>query len=136
MQFRLAESEFKKSNLLTHADQHRKHYKNDDRFSNVTSLDEFATLYNQVGDRLSRKRVGKSDAYHGVRYVGYITKDGRYVKYDKKYHDFLVYSYDKIITLHKKSYTEYVRILQRDFGKEFPYNETEEPSTDISDEVS
>ena len=114
------ESDFSQSNLSVHVQKYLMQYKNDPRFKNITSDEDFAKKYNEIADKLSRKRVGKSTSLD--RYVGYINKDNNRVKYDRYTMDWLIYNFDKSITLHKKSAEEYDKIRKRDFKKEFPYN--------------
>ena len=117
----IKESNFTQDNLIRHLESHKVHYLNDPRFANVTTDEEFSALYDSIGDALSRKRVSKSNS--SDRYVGYITKNGRRIKYDRKTLDWISYNRDITITLHKKSAKEYERIKKRDYLKEFPYNQ-------------
>lgn len=117
---KLEESEFRPIDLITHADKHRAEYKYDSRFINIKSESDFNILYNKIGDNLSRKKV--SPSLSDNRYVGYIDNKGRYVKYDRQYNDYLVYNKSDTITLHKKTYNQYLKIRNRDFKQEMPYN--------------
>ena len=117
----IKESDFDTKNLNIHFDQHKNEYKYDLRFSNIKNDDDFKKKYNEIGDTLSRKKVGSS--LSDSRYVGYIDKKGRSIKYDRAYNDFVVYVKNKSITLHKKSYKNYLKIRNRDFKSEFPYND-------------
>ena len=115
------DSDFSEDNLIKHLESHKVHYLHDPRFKDVRTEEEFADLYNKIGDSLSRKHVDKSDS--SSRYVGYINKQNNRVKYDRVTLDWIIYNRDKTITLHKKSSKEYDRTKKRDFLREFPYNE-------------
>lgn len=116
----IKESEFSENNLIKHLESHKIHYLNDPRFIGIVDESEFEKLYNSIGDSLSRKKVSKSNS--NDRFVGYITKNGIRIKYDRKTLDWIAYNKNKTITLHKKSAKEYDRIRKRDYSREFPYN--------------
>lgn len=116
----IKESNFEPDNLLNHVEEHKKQYLYDSRFRNVKTENQFNSLYNSIGDKLSRIKVGSSLSDN--RFVGYIDKKNRYIKYDRKYQDFVVYSGKFTITLHKKTYQQYLNIRRRDFKSEMPYN--------------
>lgn len=121
------ESNFQKHNLKRHIFVHKDDFSHDNRFRSVLNNDEkFAKLYDKISDELSRRKVGLSDGSDNSRYIGYISKDNRYIKYDRKTCDFVVYSGKYTITMHKKSFREYKRIRKRDFREEFPYNKNVE----------
>ena len=88
----------------------------------IKNDEEFKKKYNEIADQLSRKKVDNSMS-EDSRYVGFIDKKGRYVKYDRTYNDFLVYRKNDSITLHKKTYQNYLKVRNRDFKSEMPYNE-------------
>ena len=90
MKRRLHETHFNKKNLWKHLKKHMNQYVDDDRFLPVAQ--QFADIYNNIGDELSRKRVGLSDNSDGSRYIGYIDNKGRSCKYDTKTKDFVVYT--------------------------------------------
>ena len=118
---------FGKDNHTSHTDKHYKEYINDVRFQGVDyPSEEFDSRYNQIATKLSNIRVDKSDS-ESHRFVGYISKDKRQIKYDKKTWDYLVMSADgkTIITLHKKSPKEYKRVLKKTFLSELDYNKEE-----------
>ena len=116
------ESNFSPYNLQRHMDvRHINQYVNDTRFIGlVPGSPEFAAKYDEIGDALSRKKV--SPSYSNDRYVGFITKDGRYLKYDRKTLDTVVYDHKYTISLHKKSKSYYDKTLKYSFGREMPYN--------------
>lgn len=119
----IKESRFRVSNLKQHADKHHNQYINDPRFKDAKTDDDFNKIYDEIGDKLSRKTVAKSDdVSRKNRYVGFIDKRKRRVKYDKQTEDFIVFAGPETITLHKKTYDQYKNILKRDFGSEFDYN--------------
>lgn len=119
---KLDESNFEKNNLDKHYKRHFTEYSHDPRFAKVKdNEEEFKKLYDKIADELSWVRVSKSDS--DDNYVGYIAKDGRRKKYNKATRDFVSYSKDKTITMHKKDLKSYNKTLEREFLKEFPYNE-------------
>ena len=116
----IKESNFTTKNLKSHIDKHHDQYENDIRFKDAKTDEDFARIYDTIGDRLSKMKVGKSDSRG--RFVGFIDKQNRRVKFDKATGDFVVYSGPSTISLHKKTVKQYKNILRRDFKSEFPYN--------------
>lgn len=117
---RITESNFQDQNLINHVDKHYSEFIDDPRFAGIDDMNEFMKKYDEIANSVSRHKVSKSNSHD--RFVGFIAEDGRRIKYDRKYRDFVVYNFNQTITFHKKSEAEYRSILARDFYKEFPYN--------------
>ena len=111
------ESWFLKQNLQQHS-KHIAEYKNDYRFRNVdfSNPKDVLQKYNELGNWLSNVKV--ESPFSSARFVGYIDKNGRTVKYDRKNFDYIVFTKDSSITLHKKSNKQFEKIVRRDFNKE------------------
>ena len=118
---------FDYDNLLKHI-KHIEEYKDDTRFEDtvdsvISAINNFSRFYNAVADELASKNAGKSIS-DVDNIVGYIRQDGAYAKYNKKTHDFVVYNptNGKTITLHKKTWEQYLRQMKGYFKEELPEN--------------
>ena len=119
---------FDYNDLLSHV-KHAVEYKSDERCSNevfnlLKAIEEFGHKYNIIADQLVMTPAGTSLSNDDI--VGYM-KDGRTAcKYNKLTGDFVAYKHKspryKTITLHKKTYDQYLRIRDRDFYSELPEN--------------
>lgn len=97
----LHESKFKRDktqNKLTdldyHFQKHRNEFENDGRFINVKNdYKKFRKMYDNAADNLSKQSASPVSQFDNpdVRYVGFVTKDGRTVKFDKVTSDLVVY---------------------------------------------
>ena len=93
-----------------------------DELFDPTSKEE----YNTLGDALTKQKVRTSDTNSPDRFVGYVTKDGKIVKYDKETNELVVYvakygdqatiSYYK--TKSGPEHKSYNKKKERDYGRE------------------
>lgn len=105
-----------------HWAKHRAEFVSDPRFDDCVTEDDCVKKYNEIADNLSSKKVEKSTDLDS-RYVGYVSKNNINIKYDTETKDFIAYRKNIVTTLHKKDKKAYLRILKRDFKREFSYNQ-------------
>ena len=84
-------------------------------------MSELLKLYNEIGDKLSKAEAGS--VYSPDKIVGFISKNGRTVKYDKEYGDYIVFNGEETITMFKKTMKQFMNTVERDFLRELPENE-------------
>ena len=125
------EEEYSNNDFMNHL-KHMYEYENDPIYSSLIKqlkddLTKLKLLWDTTSNVLAKSKAGKSDSDDII--VGYVQKDGRFVKYNKNTNDFLVYTihgnYIKTRTLHKKTLDEYNKIKNRDFFNELPENRDE-----------
>ena len=121
--------DFSYDNLFKHL-KHVEQFENDPRCEKEArdlknAIQRFALRYNNIADSLSREPAGI--AYGDEDIVGYLRNDHVACKYDKTTGDFIAYDIRKnrnnIMTLHKKTMDQYLKIVARDFYKELPENQ-------------
>ena len=116
----LDESKFNKKNLYHHAikRQHLQEYRHDPRFPdfNTTGLTELMKKYNEIGDTLSNSPASSPSSTD--RIIGFIDKNGRTVKYDRTYGDYIVFTGEHTITMFKKTEQQFQNCVKRDYAKD------------------
>ena len=110
---------------------HIKEYVNDVRCSDYArkakkALDDFKSKYDNIANTLQSLKAGKSDDITSS-IVGFIQKDGNYVKYDRLNNDYLVYDpnnsiSNSTITMFKVNASQYVNRRNKNFLSELPEN--------------
>ena len=119
---------FTYDDLLAHV-KHAEEYKNDPRCQTeaqnlITAIKSFGIMYNAIADNLANSKAGETTSSDNI--VGFVNKEGNYVKYDKSNQDYVVYNPRspklKTKTLHKKSIENFNKIVLRDFLEELPEN--------------
>ena len=121
----------KEDNIYNHLD-HVKEYIDDPRISNeanavIESVKLYSKIYNKIADELASASAGKAMDVEKSEVVGYIDKNdsNRYIKYDVKNRDFVVYNCrtGSTISLHKRSLHKYLNSVRSNFGSELPENQ-------------
>lgn len=122
--------DFDYDSLLNHV-KHVIQYKDDSRCAKeannlINAINTFAAKYNQIANSLALSPAGLSTSNDDI--VGYIQVDNNAAKYNKITGDFVVYNLRspklKSKTLHKKTYKEFIKTMQRYYLDELPENKT------------
>lgn len=135
------EEKFSKEGLLAHI-KHIKEYVNDNRCGDVASnaydaIKKFGDIYNKLSDDLINSIASYSNDKKS-NIVGFVAKDGTFVKYDRENRDYVVYnnSNKKTVTMFKVSEQTYRNKLRNNYSEELPENQNNDANNTVEvDEI-